>query len=153
MTTDKSLTYIYEYAQDTSGLEKIDSWKDYIWYVAYGSNMLFESFITYIIGGSSKYGGSPKTPCRDTSLPIEQRAIDIQHDMYFGNESTSWNGSGVSFLDTSKKGYALGVAYLITREQFDHVAAQETEDGSLEAVNGIIIRSLLEKWMDMKCLQ
>ena len=124
-TTDKSLAYIYEYAQDTSDLEKIDSWKDYVWYVAYGSNMLFESFKRYIKGGSSEYGGSPKTACRDTTLPIEERAIDIQYDMYFGNESTSWNGSGVSFLDTSKKGHALGVAYLITREQFDHVAAQE----------------------------
>ena len=124
-TTDKSLAYIYEYAQDTEGLEKIDSWKDYVWYVAYGSNMLFKSFIRYIIGGSSEYGGSPKTACRDTTLPIEERAIDIPYDMYFGNKSISWNGSGVSFLDINKKGHALGVAYLITREQFDHVAAQE----------------------------
>ena len=124
-TSEGGLAYIYEYAQDTSDLEKIDSWKDYVWYVAYGSNMLCESFIRYIKGGSSKYGGSPKTACRDTTLPIEKRAVDIQYGMYFGNESTSWNNSGVSFLDTSKEGYAFGVAYLLTREQFDHVAAQE----------------------------
>ncbi|MBO6105598.1 MAG: gamma-glutamylcyclotransferase, partial [Methanobrevibacter sp.] len=84
-----------------------------------------KSFIRYIKGESSEYGGSPKTACRDTTLPIEKRAIDIQYDLYFGYESTSWNGSGVSFLDISKKGHALGVAYLLTREQFDHVAAQE----------------------------
>ena len=38
--SDNSLAYIYEYAQDIEGYEKISSWKDYIWYVAYGSNML-----------------------------------------------------------------------------------------------------------------
>ena len=40
ITTGNELAYIYEYAQDTEGLEKIDSWKEYIWYVSYGSNML-----------------------------------------------------------------------------------------------------------------
>ena len=28
-------------------------------------------------------------------------------------------------MDTSKKGHSLGVAYLITREQFEHVTAEE----------------------------
>ena len=28
-------------------------------------------------------------------------------------------------MDTTKEGHALGVAYLITREQFEHVAAEE----------------------------
>lgn len=124
-TTDKSLTYIYEYAQDTTGLEKIDSWKDYIWYVSYGSNMLYDRFICYIKGGQFEGSGSYRRPCDDTSEPVEVRSIDIPYDMYFGNYSGSWEGCGVSFLDTSKEGHAYGVAYLITREQFEHVAAEE----------------------------
>ena len=45
--------------------------------------------------------------------------------MYFANESGSWDWGGVSFLDITKPGHALGVAYLITREQFAHVAREE----------------------------
>ena len=125
ITTDKALTYIYEYAQDTEGLEKIDSWKDYVWYVSYGSNMLYERFLCYIKGGQFEGSGSYRRACNDTSEPFEVRAIDIPYDMYFGNHSGSWDDCGVSFLDTSKEGHAYGVAYLITREQFEHVAAEE----------------------------
>lgn len=124
-TTDKSLAYIYEYAQDTEGLEKIGSWKDYIWYVSYGSNMLEERFLCYIEGGCFEGSDSYRNPCEDPTRPIQKRAIDIPYDMYFGNYSGSWEGCGVSFLDTTKEGHALGVAYLITQEQFEHVAAEE----------------------------
>ena len=154
---EKTLAYIYEYAQDVSDLEQISSWKDdaedvfdfeelsswkddaedvfdfeelnseeeYVWYVSYGSNMLYERFLCYIEGGFFEDGGSYNDPCEDTSAPVEVRTLEIPYDMYFGNYSGSWNGCGVSFLDTTQKGKAFGVAYLITRKQFEHVAAQE----------------------------
>ena len=122
---EKTLAYLYEYAQDVSNLEKINSWKEYVWYVSYGSNMLYERFLCYIEGGAFEDGGSYNEPCEDTSAPVEVKTIEIPHDMYFGNYSGSWNGCGVSFLDTTKKGHALGVAYLITKEQFKHVASEE----------------------------
>ena len=125
ITTGNELAYIYEYAQDTEGLEKIDSWKEYIWYVSYGSNMLEERFLCYIEGGCFEGSASYRDACKDPTRPLEKRAIDIPYDMYFGNYSGSWEGCGVSFLDTTKDGHALGVAYLITREQFEHVAAEE----------------------------
>lgn len=125
ITSDKALVYIYEYAKDTTGLEKISSWKDYIWYVSYGSNMLSKRFLCYIEGGVFEDSGSYRRPCDDNSSPIERKPIEIPYDMYFGNQSRSWRGCGVSFLDTTKKGHAYGVAYLITREQFEHVAAEE----------------------------
>ena len=141
-TSDNSLAYIYEYAQDVSDYKKIDSWKDYVWYVSYGSNMLYERFICYIEGGQFEGSDSYREPCDDPTPPIEKRAIDIPYDMYFGNTSKSWDFGGVSFLDTSKKGYALGVAYLITKEQFEHVAAQENRgrfpDGSSSWYENII---------------
>ena len=84
--------------------------------------MLEKGFLRYIRGGS--FGPSAyREPCEDTSLPAAVRTVEIPFDMYFGNLS-SWGG-GVSFLDTTKKGYALGVAYLITKEQFEHVACEE----------------------------
>jgi hypothetical protein len=88
--------------------------------------MLKERFLCYIKGGlynSSRY----HPPCDDTTLPQAVKTVEIPYDMYFGNMSGSWN-CGVSFLDVTKKGKALGVAYLITKEQFDHVC-RRVNDG------------------------
>lgn len=96
---------------------------NYVWYVSYGSNMLIDRFLCYIKGGS--YNGSRSLPpCNDTSDPVEIKPYIIPRDMYFGYYSSQWDG-GVSFLDTTKPGKAYGVAYLITREQYEHVACQE----------------------------
>ena len=98
---------------------------DYVWYVSYGSNMLKERFMHYIEGGRFEGGGAWHEPCADTTPPLAVRAYDIPFDMYFGNSSGSWGGKGVSFLDITQPGQAKGVAYQITREQFEHVACQE----------------------------
>lgn len=119
-----SFAFVYVYLLDCSELEKIPSWNEYVWYVSYGSNMLKERFMCYIKGGSfenSRY----HDPCSDASLPIAVKAVGIPYGMYFGNCSSSWEYGGVSFLDTSKKGDSLGVAYLITQEQFEYVASEE----------------------------
>ena len=123
---DGNLTFafVYVYLGDCDGLERISSWREYLWYVSYGSNMLKERFMCYIEGGSyenSRY----REACDDTSQPVLVRTLSIPYEMYFGNISGSWENGGVAFLDTSKKGKTLGVAYLITKEQFDHVAEQE----------------------------
>ena len=131
------LTLVYIYNHSIDGLDRIPEalqpytadWKDrlddYVWYVSYGSNMLKERFMHYIKGGQYEGGGAYHEPCSDTSEPITVTAYDIPYDMYFRNSSGSWGGKGVSFLDTSQPGHALGVAYLITREQFEHVTCQE----------------------------
>ena len=116
---------VYIYNGDCSNLERIPAWNgDYVWYVSYGSNMLGERFKCYIEGGDYE-GSRYHPPCEDTTPPVAVKAIDIPFGMYFGNVSTSWHGSGVSFLDVSEKGHALGVAYLITRKQFEHVVFEE----------------------------
>lgn len=120
--TTFALVYIYN--GDTSNLEKIPAWKEYVWYVSYGSNMLKERFMCYIQGDSYE-DSSYRQACEDTTPPLAVKTVEIPYDMYFGNTSGSWHDCGVSFLDTTQKGYALGVAYLITKEQFDHVAEQE----------------------------
>ena len=86
--------------------------------------MLYERFLYYIKGGYCSFNGNSYIPCRDTSEPKAVKAVKIPYSMYFGNSSSSWGG-GVSFLDYSTPGMALGVAYLITREQFEHVHEQE----------------------------
>lgn len=128
---------VYIYNHDVDGLKMIPEslqpytadWQDgieeYVWYVSYGSNMLKERFMHYIEGGAFESGGAYHEPCEDTSAPLAVRQYDIPYDMYFRNCSGSWGGQGVSFLDITKAGHAKGVAYLITREQFEHVACQE----------------------------
>lgn len=100
---------VYVYLRDCSNLNRISAWKEYVWYVSYGSNMLYERFLHYIKGGSFR-GSRYRRPCADQSLPLAVKTVEIPYDMYFGNESGSWRGGGVSFLDVTQKGKALGVA-------------------------------------------
>lgn len=120
---DTHLAFVYIYNRDVSGLERIPAWKEYVWYVSYGSNMLTERFLCYIQGGAFE-GSRPHPACEDTTLPLAIIPVEIPYDMYFANESGSWGG-GVSFLDITRNGRALGVAYLITKEQFEHVSIRE----------------------------
>ena len=151
---EMTFAYVYVFLRDVSNLKRIPSWKEHLWYVSYGSNMLKERFNCYIEGGSYE-GSTPREPCRDTTPPAAVKTVEIPYDMYFGNHSRSWEYGGVSFLDTSKKGNALGVAYLITKEQFDHVAAQENggrypEEGynwyeniiALETMDGFEVKTI-----------
>ena len=120
-----SFAFVYVYLRDCSDLKRISAWnEDYVWYVSYGSNMLNERFMCYIEGGSYKDSARRKE-CEDTTPPIAVKTLEIPYDIYFGNHSRSWQNGGVSFLDVSKEGHSLGVAYLITEKQFNHVAAQE----------------------------
>ncbi|MBQ4468198.1 MAG: CDP-alcohol phosphatidyltransferase family protein [Firmicutes bacterium] len=110
---------------DPEGAAADTAYTDYVWYLSYGSNMLYDRFMHYIRGGSFVNGGACHEPCRDQSEPIDKSNYEIPYDMYYANESGPWGGMGVSFIDTSKPGRALGVAYLVTREQYWHVVIQE----------------------------
>ena len=136
-TGEKTFASIYVYNQSVKGLEKIPAWKqeDYVWYVSYGSNMLRERFMHYIEGGSYEGGGACHDPCEDTTQPLAVKTFDIPYDMYFGERAPSWERKGVSFLDITKPGYAKGVAYLITQQQFDHVAL--LENGGCQPGHGV----------------
>ena len=118
-----TFTLVYVYMKDCSKFKRISSWKEYVWYVSYGSNMLKERFMHYIEGGY--FENCYREPCDDSTPPVAVITLEIPYDMYFGNESISWNGGGVSFIDTTKKGKALAVAYLISRDQFEHIISQE----------------------------
>jgi gamma-glutamylcyclotransferase (GGCT)/AIG2-like uncharacterized protein YtfP len=126
--------YIYVYNQEVSRCAKVSyenqPWglmrrDDYVRYASYGSNLLYERFITYIEGGNCKFNGVNYSGCRDKSLPKDSRPITIPYKMYYGNKSSSWGNAGVSFLDTSVEGQALGRMYLITREQLKDISCQE----------------------------
>lgn len=101
----------------------------HVWYVAYGSNMCYERFSYYLAGGACEDNGQTYRGCSDKTPPLCSVAVPVMHDVYFGNESMSWGGSGVAFLDADNPGFARARAYLISREQFEQVHDQEGRGG------------------------
>lgn len=99
--------------------------EEYVWYAAYGSNLLYERFMTYIEGGKSRFNNRCYRGCTDITPPKANRPLTIPYKMYFGKKSPSWSNAGVSFLDTTTKAKTLGRMYLITKEQFSEIAVQE----------------------------
>jgi len=98
--------------------------KNLVWYVAYGSNILCERFLVYIIGGSFR-GGKEYNGCTDKTLPIKDKPFTLPHERYYGNSSSTWGGKGVAFIDPDKKGTTSGRAYLVTTAQFKEIQQQE----------------------------
>ena len=99
-----------------------------VWYVSYGSNLdPLAGWGTYLGGGTPDGGHFTYRGARDPSPPRARRPCRVPHDLYFAGESRTWGG-GIAFLDHEHVSPAptLGHAYLVTAEQFEDVAAQET---------------------------
>lgn len=98
-----------------------------VWYVSYGSNLDPTRLATYLAGGRPEGGRHTYLGARNAAAPSARRPCRIPHALYFAGESRTWGG-GVAFLDHQRLDPAptLGHAHLLTAEQFDDVAAQET---------------------------
>lgn len=130
----KAYVYVYrnEVTDDSRVPVELQPWpylkdlqRTHVWYVAYGSNLLRERFMCYIEGGFCEDNGRAYDGCRDKTAPLCDIPVTIPYNVYFGNRSASWGNSGVAFLDTSRKGLALGRAYLVTKEQLADIHEQE----------------------------
>ncbi len=120
--------YLHEVEKKNRVALKDQPWvpkEDLLWYVSYGSNMLLERFRYYLEGGSFRGLGRHQKECTDRRLPRRKKKVTIPFDMYYGGKSDSWEGKGVSFLDTTKPGKAYGVAYLVTKTQYQHILREE----------------------------
>jgi hypothetical protein len=97
-----------------------------VWYAGYGSNLCDERFRCYIAGGIPPGLTRPCRGARDTTLPREDRSLDIDHRLYFAGFAEPWGGAPC-FIDTveSPDTPTHARAYLITWEQFEDVVAQE----------------------------
>lgn len=93
--------------------KQYNSEKEYVWYVAYGSNINKERFMKYICD------------CTDKTEPVAERQYNIPYNMYFAGASKRWEEKGVAFIDVTKPGNAFGKAYKVTKEQFKEIQIAE----------------------------
>jgi hypothetical protein len=80
-----------------------------VWYVAYGSNLSRERFQRYL-----------------DRPPLADRALTVDHALWFGGESTVWGG-GRAYLDHEPEPgrTTLARAWLLDAEQWDDLHGQE----------------------------
>jgi len=97
---------------------------DRIWYVAYGSNLAMARFRCYLSGGRPVGGSRDYPGCRDRSEPARSVGVLVPGGLVFATESAVWGG-GMAFYDRTAPGAVACRAYLVTREQFADIAAQE----------------------------
>ncbi len=97
-----------------------------IWYASYGSNLNYEKrFLCYIVGGSPP-GSSHRNPgCRDKTLPLENKPITLNFELYFAGYASGWKGAPAFIRTAELNATAYGRTYLITDEQFNDVVLQE----------------------------
>jgi len=100
-----------------------------VWYASYGSNCDMSRFMFYLEGGQRQGTNGGHRGARDPSPPIDSAPMEFPTQITFMGNSRRWGG-GVAFLEHHPRAPdfpgALGRRYLITREQFDDVAAQES---------------------------
>lgn len=99
---------------------------DPIWYAAYGSNCRRARFEAYLTGGRADGATRAETGARDPRPPRRIEPHWFPRRVRFVGNSSKWGGGGVAFLDHEPGGRSPGCRYLITRSQFDDVAAQES---------------------------
>jgi hypothetical protein len=99
-----------------------------VWYACYGSNLLEERFLCYIKGGKPPGAQTNYEGCLDKTLPTEYEEFYICSELYFAQNSKTWDNGGVAFIRTNFESNAstFGKIYLITKGQLIDIAKQET---------------------------
>lgn len=110
---------------------------DLVWYVSYGSNLVYERFMCYIRGGKFGQSRAALPGCDDTTPPQATRALTLPYQLYFGGMSPKWHG-GVAFINPDTTGYVLARAYLITKQQFVQIVAQESGSPANQALQSAL---------------
>jgi hypothetical protein len=100
---------------------------DLVYYVSYGSNLKQERFYKYIEGGAIKGNERIYKGCRDKTLPKENITLKLKGEVIFAEKTQVWEpkGSGLMFFIENQEYTSLGRGYLVTRQQFIDILAQE----------------------------
>ena len=122
--------WAYVYLRETEGEAMNEPWikndEDAVWYAGYGSNLSKERFLCYIKGGVCQENGREYPGCANNQLVSD--ADDhawFPGQMYFGNESGTWNHKGVAFYDPNVSGRTFMRMFKVTRQQLRDIQEQE----------------------------
>jgi hypothetical protein len=97
-----------------------------VWYASYGSNCSATRFRAYLTGTRADGAQRSERGARDSTPPSASEPHWFPHPVRFLGDSSKWGGGGVAFLDHTPSSASPGRRYLITKGQFDDVAAQES---------------------------
>jgi hypothetical protein len=112
--------------------------ESYIWYAAYGSNLLKERFMCYLQGTEFRVDNGtilrapPKCDAGTTiqgDHPFNDQPFRLPFKLYFAREKSKWGPGGVAFLEIELKTPppTLGRAYLLTLPQLRCIATGENQ--------------------------
>nr|WP_206038413.1 hypothetical protein [Rhodococcus sp. HNM0569] len=79
---------------------------------------------SYLEGGRPPGAVHIHPGARDGSAPRASSPVTLRGSVFFAGESKVWTG-GVAFFDPDGPGTVPARAYLVTREQFEDIKAQE----------------------------
>jgi hypothetical protein len=97
-----------------------------VWYASYGSNCSATRFSAYLTGSQADGARHAERGARDSTPPAASEPHWFPNPVRFLGDSSKWGGGGVAFLDHAPSAPSPGRRYLITKGQFDDVAAQES---------------------------
>lgn len=114
--------------------------ESYVWYAAYGSNLLKERFVCYLEGTDfrTEDGTILRAPPKcdagtriQGDHPFNDQRFRLPFKLYFACEKTKWGPGGVAFVEIEPitPPPTLGRAYLLTLPQLRCIARGEN-DGS-----------------------
>jgi hypothetical protein len=98
----------------------------HIIYASYGSNLLEERFLRYIVGGRIAGNIIDYTGARDKTLPKSRLPLLVPGVVYMSGAGSHWGPGGYAFYDPTVEGETTRMAgWVVTEEQFYDVVAQE----------------------------
>lgn len=108
-----------------------------VWYLCYGSNIFEDRFLCYITGGQPAGSQRRYAGCRDKSLPKDNKPKIINYELYFAEQSSVWDNSGVGFvsIDKNQEAKTFSKMYLLTKQQLADIAKQETNSENYLEIN------------------
>ena len=124
-------------------LDYIDN-SSLVWYAGYGSNLSEERFIRYIKGGTPQFGIKKHVGCRDKSIYLNKKGIEIPFELYFAKQSSSWQNAGVAFINSDKADSSdtFCSCYLIRIQQLIDIFLQEN-DAALSDIDEKLFSEML----------
>lgn len=109
---------------------------DLVWYATYGSGLSREHFLRSITGAGAAKTLRPYRGCSDKTPPRQDIFMPLPYTLYFAGNCDHCEGGGHAFITpkSDTTAHTISHAYLITKQQFAEIAAQENLQEAVAAM-------------------